>query len=384
LVATLPTTLDALHGGAVDYRRAAVLAEAALGLTEDRARAVEDMTLAQAGERTVSQHRAAVERAVLQVDPRGSAEQHRLAAAQRRIDYLPQPAGMGSVVAFLPADGMVAVRAALDAAATAMKVNDPDDPRTVDQRRVDGLVELARLSLDTGRLAGAPTGQRLAGSHGRRPSVQVTVPWSTLIGLDDQPGELTGYGPVPASVARRIAADGVWRRLLTDPASGALLDYGSTRYAPPQELIDHVVARDWVCVFLGCAQPAWRCQLDHTIPSPTGPTSATNLGPMCHPHHNGKTHGGWAVEQPQPGRFRWRSPTGHVYTIEPRAIGPITEPSPSVAADPLLEPPPSVAADPLLDPPPSVAADPPLDPPPSAADPTSDPTSEAPPSAADP
>ncbi|MGH8835608.1 MAG: hypothetical protein ACRDWG_11545, partial [Actinomycetes bacterium] len=70
--------------------RAAVLAEAALGLSEDRARAVEDMTLAQAGERTVSQHRAAVERAVLQVDPRGSAEQHRLAAAQRRIDYLPQ------------------------------------------------------------------------------------------------------------------------------------------------------------------------------------------------------------------------------------------------------------------------------------------------------
>jgi hypothetical protein len=43
--------------------------------------------------------------------------------------------------------------------------------------------------------------------HGARPSVQVTVAASTLLGTDNQPGQLTGYGPITATQARRIAAD---------------------------------------------------------------------------------------------------------------------------------------------------------------------------------
>src|SRR5262245_12293688 len=326
LVATLPATLQALRRGEIDYRRAAVLAEAALGLSTDQARQVEAIILPEAGRRTVSQHRAAVDRAVLQVDPRGAAEQHEIAVAGRRVDFFAQPAGMGTVTAQLPADGMAAVRAVLDAAAAGVKADRPEDVSTVEQRRADALVDLARVSLGAGRLAGLPAGQRLARAHRHRASVQVTVPYSTLIGLDEQPAELAGYGPIPAGIARRVAAEGTWRRLLTDPASGALLDHGSTRYRPPQDLIDHVIARDRTCVFVGCAQPAWRCQVDHTIPSPDGPTSEGNLGPTCHPHHNGKTHGGWNLDQPQPGRFHWTSPTGHTYTIEPRAIGPIIDP----------------------------------------------------------
>jgi len=353
LVAILPATLAALHRGEIDYRKAAVLAEAALGLSAEQARQVEGLTLPQAGLRTVGQHRAAVERAVLQVDPRGAAEQHEIAAAGRRVDFEPQPAGMGTVTAQLPADGMAAVRAVLDAAATAMKADLPNDVRTVDQRRADALVQLAHVSLDSGRLGGAPAGQRLARFHGHRATVQVTVPYSTLIGLDDQPGELSGYGPIPASIARRVAAGGTWRRLLTDPASGALLDYGTTRYQPPQDLIDHIIARDRSCIFTGCAQPARRCQLDHTNPNPHGPTSHTNLAPMCHPHHNGKTHGGWNADQPQPGRFHWTSPTGHSYTVEPRAIGPITQPAPPSSAEPDLDQPPETDHPPEThDPPP--------------------------------
>ena len=38
-------------------------------------------------------------------------------------------------------------------------------------------------------------------------------PASTLLGLDDDPCELTGYGPIPADLGRRIAANGTWRRL---------------------------------------------------------------------------------------------------------------------------------------------------------------------------
>jgi len=37
--------------------------------------------------------------------------------------------------------------------------------------------------------------------------VHVTVALSTLLGLDEQPGELAGHGPIPAVLARRLAAD---------------------------------------------------------------------------------------------------------------------------------------------------------------------------------
>ncbi|MGH4019142.1 MAG: DUF222 domain-containing protein, partial [Pseudonocardiaceae bacterium] len=74
-------------------------------------------------------------------------------------------------------------------------------------------------SAGTARARGlAPLSRR-----GRRDSrvqvqVRVTVPFSMLLGLDEQPAELAGYGPLPAHVARQLAADGVWRRILTDPA----------------------------------------------------------------------------------------------------------------------------------------------------------------------
>ena len=107
-------------------------------------------------------------------------------------------------------------------------------------------------------------------------------------------------------MARRIAAHGTWRRLLTDPATGAVLDYGTTRYTPPADLVEHVIARDRTCRFPTCSQPARRCQLDHTIPAgaPGWSTSHRNCGPLsgggC---HNGKTHAGWHLAQPAgPGR----------------------------------------------------------------------------------
>jgi hypothetical protein len=43
----------------------------------------------------------------------------------------------------------------------------------------------------------APTGSTVV--------TRVTVPWTTLIGLDEAPGDLAGYGPIPAPVARHLA-----------------------------------------------------------------------------------------------------------------------------------------------------------------------------------
>ena len=66
-------------------------------------------------------------------------------------------------------------------------------------------------------------------------------------------------------MAREIAADGVWRRLVTDPLSGTLLDYGRTTYHPPAGLADFVSARDVYCRAPGCRRRAVDAELDHVI-----------------------------------------------------------------------------------------------------------------------
>ncbi len=176
-----------------------------------------------------------------------------------------------------------------------------------------------------------------------RPLVRLTFAASTLLGLDDGPGQLTGYGPVPADLARTLAQDATWQRLLTDPATGILTDYSTTTYTPGPALRRAVQTRDQICTFPGCDQPAEHCDLDHINPynhQPTsrrpdgsrpaggsgradaddttepGQTRATNLHALCRRHHRAKTHGGWRVTRdPDTGRTTWTSPTGRTYTI---------------------------------------------------------------------
>jgi hypothetical protein len=89
------------------------------------------------------------------------------------------------------------------------------------------------------------------------PLVQVTVAATTLLGPDDEPGELAGHGPIPADMARQVAVDasGTRRRIRTDPASGGVLDVGHRGYRPPPPLARQVTARDGTCRFPGCRQP---------------------------------------------------------------------------------------------------------------------------------
>nr|MBA2323405.1 HNH endonuclease [Pseudonocardiales bacterium] len=70
-----------------------------------------------------------------------------------------------------------------------------------------------------------------------RAGVEVRVGLSTLVGLDNRPGEVPGFGPVLADVARGIVAGqhrgAQWRFAVTDDA-GYLLLAGATRRRPGQ------------------------------------------------------------------------------------------------------------------------------------------------------
>ncbi len=168
-----------------------------------------------------------------------------------------------------------------------------------------------------------------------RPVVRVTIPASALLGLDDAPGDLDGFGPIPAETARQIAQDATWQRLLTDPVTGILTDYSTTTYQPGKVLRATVEARDGNCMFLTCDTPAGRCDLDHIVPfdhdhdldpatlppGTPGQTRAQNLQPLCRKHHLLKTHAGWgAVRDPATGTTTWTTPTGRTHTRPPTVL----------------------------------------------------------------
>jgi len=94
--------------------------------------------------------------------------------------------------------------------------------------------------------------------------------------------------------------------------------YATPAYRPTPRLREFVIARDASCTFPPCGQPAWRADLDHTIPwQQGGPTCACNLSARCRTHHKIKQLPGWQLNQPQPGTLRWTTPVGRSYTVQP-------------------------------------------------------------------
>ncbi len=298
----LTGTREALGTGVLDLAKARAMATATRDLPDAAAAAVESRVLPRAPGQVLGGFTESLARAVLRVDPASARKRHERAVTDRKVELVPLADGMAGIWAMLRADLAVAVFEGITA--LAQQAKGPSDSRTLDQRRADVLADLGA------DLLARPD---LPRRHGRRPHLQVTVAATTLLGLDEGPGELTGYGPITADLAREIAGDATWTRILTDPQSGTLLDYGTTVYRPPQSLADRLIAKHQRCRGPGCRIPARRCHLDHTRPFPAGPTAETNLGPLCQFDHIAKHETDWRCQQRHDGTYVWTSPTGHLY-----------------------------------------------------------------------
>ncbi|WP_423464492.1 HNH endonuclease [Promicromonospora sp. MS192] len=179
----------------------------------------------------------------------------------------------------------------------------------------------------------APVVQQVVRVIPTRPVVRVTVPAGVLLGLDDAAADLAGFGPLPAEVARTVATDATWQRLVTDPVTGTLVDYSTTVYQPGSVLRRAVQARDETCTFPHCEHPATWADLDHVVPfdhdldpaaqapGTPGQTRADNLQALCRRHHLLKTHGGWAVvRDPVSGITTWTAPSGRTHARPPTVL----------------------------------------------------------------
>ena len=233
----------------------------------------------------------------------------------RRVNLYPEADGMATLVALLPITDAQTIILAVDKLARATKEgNDVDEKISIDAYRADALTLLA-----TNYLA-ASENEIL--NHRRPVTLNLTLDLATVLGLANNPGELAGFGPIPASIARELAMDAKWRRFITEPVSGVLLDYGRESYEPPQALVDFLLARDRTCRFPGCRQPARTADIDHAQPwDEGGETSIENLGLLCRRHHRLKTHGNWKLDSYPDGSCEWTSPVGKKYQVPARPIG---------------------------------------------------------------
>jgi hypothetical protein len=124
-----------------------------------------------------------------------------------------------------------------------------------------------------------------------------------------------------------LANGSVWRRLVVDPLTGVAMDLSTRRYRPTRAMADLIAARDGMCRRPGCTVPAERCDLDHDIPWPSGPTAITNLSRKHRRHHNHKTRGTWRATTADDGAITWRTRAKRRYVTHPRGdLDPLSKP----------------------------------------------------------
>jgi hypothetical protein len=370
----LTATLAAVSVGRLDGARARTLATATADLTEAQAREVEAHVLdglptaplegtGPVGPWDGAAPRAFTERvnrAVARVRTDTEEEVRRDVRERTGITTWvhPENPALASMTITGPTEQVLALDSALDAGARAL-TRDELAGRTQGMARVDLLTD-------------AVCGTGSAGGTRVRRELGVVLHADTL--LDDgpaaaEPGEVRGAGtpvPVTAATARVLAERATDHGaqtcvLLADAAGhlvrvlrvGATPENGWTRptlvaaaqralaaapvpaheidaYRPTVEIDSHVRARDPVCTFPGCGVPSSRCDLDHVVPHPRGPTSVVNTSPRSRRCHRYKSAGLWRARTrtadhghghgPVVTAHHWTGPLGTHQVVEVRRL----------------------------------------------------------------
>ena len=226
----LPALHQALKAGRIDLTKTRMIVNELVGASREHARLVVDKVLTHAHRATTTQLKAILRRALLSLDPDAVKKRHQASVQSRRFDHDPDPCGTASLTAsYLPPDKAAAAYDYVDAVARASKA--AGDPRTLHQIRADVCADL--LAGVDPTLAGAAT------PAARKGAISIHLGLGTLAMLDDNPGELPGYGPVIADVARQTAAQLADHRHLALPGPGPPRHHHGRRHSRPGRPQDH-------------------------------------------------------------------------------------------------------------------------------------------------
>ncbi len=282
----LPLTRAALAAGAIDERRAEVIAVEVAGLDGEHAAAVEKLIIGRAPGLTSGQLRALARRVVLSADPKAARRRKHKALEDARVEMFPETCGTAALAGRdLPPAAVLAADKHLTALAQAMKA--AGQPATLDILRARAYLHLlsgqpaatlicAQQAAATPGLPGSipPAGPELPAtapdaaapaSGGLRGSVNLTMPLTAWLGWTQSPGDVPGYGPVDAEDSRTLAG-----QLAASPASRWCVTLTGAGGHP----VAHACARH------GPAVPGQRASPATQVP---GPPASPVPGPPASP-----------------------------------------------------------------------------------------------------
>lgn len=236
---------------------------------------------------------------VIAVDADAAHERAERNRADQRVSLEPEVDGVAFLQVRGPAEQLVAAHHVLTSWAKGLRAT--GDERTMGQIMCATLVE---------RVTG------VSHADGIDVEVGITVGVDTLLGADDSPAELDGYGPVTLGLVDDLigrAHRTLYRRLLTDPVDHTLVGRDPRRRRFDGPLNGFVRARDRH----RCRQPGCDCgisDIDHVADyARGGETTSLNGQGLCRRSHTIKHQPGMTVISR--GRDTiWRTPTGHTYT----------------------------------------------------------------------
>lgn len=321
----MPETFAGLRSGRITELKASIITRVTECLTPevrekvDLAIAGDPEWLESLGERELE---AEVSKLAYRFDPQSFVKRAAAASEDRRVTARPAPDTMMRLTALLPVVQGVTTYAALRKWAVVQKA--AGDPRPLNQLMADRLVELV-------------TGQVVADGTPVRADVQIAD--ATLVGMDDEPGWVSGYGPIPADVARHLIrlahlqGLATLRRLYTHPKTGRLVAMESRSTAFPDGLAELMGLRDQGrCRNSWCDAPVR--DSDHArSKAEGGVTSYMNGQGLCEACNIAKEALGWRA-RPRPGPAGHRdihtiettTPTGHVYVSYAPQVGVVRRP----------------------------------------------------------
>jgi hypothetical protein len=303
----MPHTLRALESGALsEWRATLIVRESACLEVEDRRVLDAELCGDPAGLDGMGDARvaAAAKAIAYRLDPHAVVDRAAKAEDERTVTIRPAPDTMTYLTALLPVAQGVAVYAALRRQADIR-----GDGRSRGQVMADTLVE--RI---TGRDAAVPTPI----------AVNLVLSDETLLGGDNAPADICGYGPIPGAVARALVARAAedrrsratLRRLYAHPRTGALVSMESRARLFPRGLAAFIELRDQRCRTPYCDAPIRH--RDHAQPwAEGGPTTAINGLGSCERCNYAKEADGWRVstdvDENDTHTAEFTTPTGRRY-----------------------------------------------------------------------
>lgn len=236
---------------------------------------------------TPAQLGKAARRRALAADPDSARKREEAARARRTVAFRPLLDGVASLSAELPAEQAVACWNALDSHARGLRGD--GDARSITRIMCDTFVErlTQRVRPPAHRAADEPV-----------VDVGVVIAASSLLGVDDEPGHLVGYGAISAGLARQLATGPsvFGRRLVCDPTTGELIDCDTRRRLFDGPLRTFIRLADQTCRRPGCESPIR--EIDHLqAHSANGTTSGANGTGYCRADHGTKHAPGWDVRR---------------------------------------------------------------------------------------